>query len=86
LEARGLTWVRLKDAKGTTLAVGAMKKGWHLTLPDKSGLRLTVGRANQLVIRVGNRTLPPLRPDARPVHDVALDPAKLKKQAAALAR
>ncbi len=86
LEARGLTWVHLKDAKGATVVAGAKKKGWRFTLPDRPGLRLTVGRANQLVIRVGDRALPPLRPDGQPVRNVALDAAKLKQKAEALGR
>lgn len=83
LEARGLTWVHLKDAKGATLIAGAKKKGWRFTLPDKPGMRLTVGRANELVIMVGGRALPLLRGDAAPVHNVALDTVKLRQKAEA---
>ncbi len=84
LEARGLTWVHLKDAKGATVVAGAKKKGWRFTLPDRPGLRLTVGRANQLVIMVGGRTLPPLRADTNPVRNVVLDTKALREKARSL--
>ncbi|MEQ8702093.1 MAG: DUF4115 domain-containing protein [Bauldia litoralis] len=86
LETRGLTWIHLKDAKGATVVAGAKKKGWRFTLPDKAGLRLTVGRANELVIVVGDKSLPPLRPSAAPVHNFVLDARKLRKQAEAHGR
>ncbi len=86
LEARGLTWIHLKDDKGATVVAGAKKKGWRFTVPDRPGLRLTVGRANEVVIVVGDRSLPPLRQGAAPVHNFVLDAHKLRKQAEALGR
>jgi cytoskeleton protein RodZ len=86
LEARGLTWVHLKDAKGATVVAGAKKKGWRFTVPDRPGLRLTVGRADQLVILVGSRALPPLRADSKPVRNLPLDAKALREKARALPR
>jgi cytoskeleton protein RodZ len=86
LEARGLTWVRLEDAKGATLVAGARHKGWRYTLPAQAGLRLTVDRANQLVVVVGDRALPPLGPAGRAVRNLPLDLARLRRKAAALGR
>ena len=79
LRALGLVWIRVRHPQTRQVMVeGIMKKGNRVTVPDDPGLVLDVGRANQLEYLVGGKPAGLAGDSPGPVHNLSLDPAKLK--------
>lgn len=79
LRARGLVWVRVRHPQTRQVLVeGIMKKGNVVNVPDDPGLVLDVGRANQLEYLVGGKPAGLAGDSPGPVHNLSLDPERLK--------
>ena len=86
LKALGLVWIRVRDPQTETVIVeGIMKPGNEVTVPDKPGLVLDVGRANHLEYLIGGRSAGLAGPTAAVRHNLSLDPARLFRAADAIA-
>ena len=86
LRARGLVWIRVRDPQdGKVIVEGIMKRGNEVTVPDKPGLVLDVGRASQLEYLIGGRSAGFAGPTAAVRHNLSLDPARLLRTADAIA-
>ncbi len=79
LRALGLVWVRVRHPQTRQVLVeGIMKKGNVVPVPDDPGLVLDVGRANQLEYLVGGKPAGLAGDSPGPVHNLSLDPERLK--------
>jgi len=79
LKALGLVWLRVRNPQTQQVVVERiMKKGEILSLPKDPGLVLDVGRASQVEIMVGNRSIGRAGSSLRPRHNLSLNPERLK--------
>ncbi len=77
-------WVRIYEAKGTTLFQGEMKVGQRYDVPaTATDPQIRTGRPQSLRVTVGQAVMPPLGPADRVVRDVSLKAASLTERAAA---
>ncbi len=68
------TWIQIKSIKtGKVLFSRVLERGETLPAPDRRGLKMTVGNAGGLEIRVDGRLAPSLGGHGRVVRDVSLD-------------
>lgn len=66
-------WFRVYDRQDKVLFEGIKKKGESYTVPtDADQPMIRTGRADQIAVSVGGKTLPPLGPAERTVKDVVL--------------
>jgi len=72
------SWVLVVDEKGKTVFDRVMKAGDTYMVPDMPGLKLTTGNGNAIVLTLDGVDLPKLSRDSGVLHDIPLDPAKLK--------
>lgn len=71
-------WFRIYDRQDKVLFEGIKKKGESYTVPiDADQPMIRTGRADQIAVSVGGKTLPPLGPAERTVKDVILTAAAL---------
>ncbi|MCY4396498.1 MAG: DUF4115 domain-containing protein [Rhodospirillaceae bacterium] len=86
LKALDLVWVRVRDPQTRQVIVeGIMKKGNELTVPDKPGLVLDVGRASQLEYLVNGKSAGLAGPTIAVRHNLPLDAVRPARSAAAVA-
>lgn len=79
LKAVGPVWLRVRNPlTRRVLAERIMKKGETLKLPKQDGLVLDVGRANQVEIIFGGKSVGFAGKNGRPRRNVSLDPGRLK--------
>ncbi len=78
IRAEKESWVLVADAKGNTIFDHVMKPGEVYAVPDTKGLKLTTGNGNAIILTLDGADLPKLSHDSRILHDILLDPAKLK--------
>jgi cytoskeletal protein RodZ len=84
LTALDRVWVRVHDGAGKTLYQNTMNPGDSFTVPAEADHpQLTVGRPDQLRVSLNGTALAPFGTGARPLKDVAIDPAALAARAAA---
>ncbi len=68
------TWIQIKsDKTGKILFSRVLREGEVLPSPDRQGLRMTVGNAGGLEIRVDGQIAPSLGGHGRVVRDISLD-------------
>lgn len=87
LQARGETWVQVRDRHSQAVLFDrVMRAGDTYAVPARSGLLLTTGNAGGLDVVVEGETLPPLGGEAVVRRDVSLDPDSLRGATLAGAR
>ena len=80
LKALDLVWIRVRHPQTRRVVVeGVMKKGNVIKVPDDPGLVLDVGRANQIEYRIDGKSAGLAGESPGPVHNLSLDPARLKR-------
>jgi cytoskeleton protein RodZ len=79
LEASEESWVEIRDRFDKRLVSRLMAPGDVLHIPDQAGLRMTVGNAGGLVIRVDGRSVPPLGGSGVVLRNVPLESASLQQ-------
>ncbi len=80
LKALGLVWIRVRHPQTRQVVVeGIMNKGNTVIVPKDPGLVLDVGRANQIEYLIGGEALGLAGESPGPVHNLSLDPARLKR-------
>ncbi len=80
LRALDLVWIRVRHPQTRRVVVeGIMKKGNVVNVPDDPGLVLDVGRANQIEYRIDGKSAGLAGESPGPVHNLSLDPARLKR-------
>ncbi|MGZ8408451.1 MAG: RodZ domain-containing protein [Hyphomicrobium sp.] len=78
LQASQESWVEIRDRFNKRVVSRLMAAGDHLEVPDEAGLRLTVGNAGGLVIKVDGQAVPPLGGPGVVLRDVSLEAARLQ--------
>jgi cytoskeleton protein RodZ len=81
IKAEKESWVLVADVKGNTVFDHVMKAGEAYEVPDTQGLKLTTGNGNAITISLDGSDLPKLSRDSGILHDIPLDPARLKPPA-----
>jgi cytoskeleton protein RodZ len=71
------SWIQLSDASGSAMYSHILRKGEEFAIPDRPGVRLTVGNTGTVRLVVDGRVLPALGPDGTIRRNIALDPDKL---------
>jgi cytoskeleton protein RodZ len=71
------SWIQLTDASGGRMVSHILRKGEDFAVPDRPGVRLTVGNTGTVRLVVNGKVLPALGPDGTVRRDIALDPDKL---------
>lgn len=71
------SWIQLSDASGGAMYSHILRKGEEFAIPDRPGVRLTVGNTGTVRLVVDGRVLPALGPDGTIRRNIALDPDKL---------
>ncbi|MXW90992.1 MAG: helix-turn-helix domain-containing protein [Rhodospirillaceae bacterium] len=80
LRALGLVWIRVRHPQTRQVLIeGIMEKGNVVAVPDDPGLVLDVGRANQLEYLVRGKSAGLAGESPGPVHNLSLDPARLRR-------
>ena len=80
LKALDLVWIRVRHPQTRRVVVeGILKKGNVVKVPDDPGLVLDVGRANQIEYRIDGKSAGLAGESPGPVHNLSLDPARLKR-------
>ncbi len=80
LRALGLVWVRVRHPQTRQVLIeGIMNKGNVVAVPDDPDLVLDVGRANQLEYLVRGKSAGLAGDSPGPVHNLSLDPARLRR-------
>ena len=80
LRALDLVWIRVRHPQTRRVVVeGILKKGNVVKVPDDPGLVLDVGRANQIEYRIDGKSAGLAGESPGPVHNLSLDPARLKR-------
>ena len=75
LKALGVVWLRVRNRKTRqVIAERTMKKGEVLILPKDPGLVLDVGRASQIEILIGDRSVGTAGRSMHPRHNLSLHP------------
>ena len=82
LAATDEVWMRVYDAKGTTLYTGTLKPGEKFDLPaGTEGPKLDIGRPDKLAITLNGAAIPPLGDGRRALKGVAIDGPALAARA-----
>ncbi|MGE5147392.1 MAG: helix-turn-helix domain-containing protein [Candidatus Eiseniibacteriota bacterium] len=71
------SWIQLTDASGSRMVSHILRKGEDFAIPDRPGVRLTVGNTGTVRLVVDGKVLPALGPDGTVRRNIALDPDKL---------
>jgi cytoskeleton protein RodZ len=71
------SWIQLLDPSGSPLYSHILRKGEEFVVPDRPGVRLTVGNTGTVRLVVDGRVLPALGPDGTIRRNIALDPETL---------
>jgi cytoskeleton protein RodZ len=71
------SWIQLSDASGSRTISHILRKGEDFAIPDRPGVRLTVGNTGTVRLVVDGKVLPALGPDGTVRRNIALDPDKL---------
>lgn len=79
LEASERSWVEIRDSVGNRIMSRLMAPGEVFEVPDETGLRLTVGNAGGLGIRVDGDPVPPLGGPGVVRRNVPLEPERLQR-------
>ena len=79
LEASEPSWIEIRDHVNKRLVSRLMAPGDVLDVPDQAGLRLTVGNAGGLVIRIDGHPVPPLGGSGVVLRNVPLESARLQQ-------
>ena len=79
LEASEQSWVEIRDHVNKRVLSRLMAPGDVLDVPDQAGLRLTVGNAGGLVIRIDGHPVPPLGGSGVVLRNVPLESASLQQ-------
>lgn len=82
LEASEPSWVEIRDHVNKRVVSRLMAPGDVLDVPDQAGLRLTVGNAGGLVIRIDGHPVPPLGGSGVVLRNVPLESARLQQAVA----
>ncbi len=78
LKALGVVWLRVRSRQTRqVIAERTMKKGEVLVLPKNPGLVLDVGRASQIEILIGDRSVGTAGRSMHPRHNLSLHPQRL---------
>lgn len=85
LKANEDCWIRIRDASGTIIHSGVLRKGTSFRVTPHPGQTLTAGNAAALTVLVDNRPLPPLGAQGEVKKGLSLDPDKIEKAAPAAA-
>jgi cytoskeleton protein RodZ len=79
LHALADTWLQIESEKtGKTLFSRVLREGEDLSAPDRFGLRMTVGNAGGLEIRIDGQLAPSLGAHGQVIRDVSLDAPALR--------
>jgi len=74
LRAIADTWIQIRSKKtGKILFSRVLREGEDLPAPDRHGLRMTVGNAGGLEIRIDGRIAPALGAHGQVIRDISLD-------------
>jgi hypothetical protein len=79
LKASAQVWIQILDDGGAQVFHAIMEAGNEYRLPKGKRLIANIGNPNGLVVTLGKRTLKPLSPTGRPLHNFSLDAADLAK-------
>jgi cytoskeleton protein RodZ len=79
LEASEESWIEIRDRFDKRVLSRLLAPGDVLNVPDQAGLRLTVGNAGGLVIRVDGQSIPPLGGSGVVLRNVPLEWASLQQ-------
>ncbi|HVI50072.1 MAG TPA: RodZ domain-containing protein [Candidatus Sulfotelmatobacter sp.] len=79
LKANEDCWIRIRDASGTVIHSGILRKGTSFRVTPHPGQTLTAGNAAALTVLVDNRPIAPLGGQGVVRKDVPLDPEHLDK-------
>lgn len=79
LKANEDCWIRIRDASGTIIHSGVLRKGTSFRVTPHPGQTLTAGNAAALTVLVDNRPLPPLGAQGEVKKGLSLDPDKIEK-------
>lgn len=79
LEAAEESWVEIRDRFDKRILGRLLVPGDVIDVPDQAGLRLTVGNAGGLVIRIDGDPVPPLGRSGMVLRDVPLESARLQQ-------
>ena len=79
LEASEESWVEIRDRFNKRVLSRLLAPGDVVDVPDEAGLRLTVGNAGGLVIRVDGQSVPPLGESGVVLRNVPLESASLQQ-------
>ncbi len=79
LEALAESWVEIRDRDNKRILSRLLAPGDVVDVPDQAGLRLTVGNAGGLVIRIDGAPVPPLGGSGVVLRDVPLESASLQQ-------
>jgi cytoskeleton protein RodZ len=85
LKANEDCWIRIRDASGTIIHSGVLRKGTSFRVTPHPGQTLTAGNAAALTVLVDNRPLPPLGAQGEVKKGLSLDPEKIEKAVPAAA-
>jgi len=79
LKASEDCWIRIRDANGTVIHSGILRKGTAFHVTQRPGQTLTAGNAGALTVLVDGKSLPALGETGKVAKGVPLDPEKLDK-------
>lgn len=77
LQANATTWVQIKNARGKRLMSKLMEPGEVYNVPNEAGLKMTIGNAGGLDVRIDGDRLPPLGKSGEVLH-IVLDVERLQ--------
>jgi cytoskeleton protein RodZ len=78
LQASQESWVEIRDRFNKRVLSRLMAAGDRLEIPDEAGLRLTVGNAGGILIKVDGHLVPPLGGPGVVLRNVPLEAARLQ--------
>jgi cytoskeleton protein RodZ len=79
LQASEESWVEIRDRFNKRVLSRLMAAGDRLEVPDETGLRLTVGNAGGIVIKVDGQAVPPIGGPGVVLRNVSLEAARLQQ-------
>jgi cytoskeleton protein RodZ len=79
LQASEESWVEIRDRFNKRVLSRLMAAGDRLEVPDEAGLRLTVGNAGGIVIKVDGHPVPPIGGPGVVLRNVSLEAARLQQ-------
>jgi len=80
LKAVADSWIQVKDSNGRQLFARLLRPGEAYRVPNRPGVRLKVGNAGGLIVRVDDIDLPPLGQSGQVIRNVMMDPTQLKER------